>query len=120
VSIDTDQKNLESCIQNELLSLKFNLFANQILKSIRPLNSSNDLGNSSAHFSYILFIELLKQMPQTKQTKDIMLDKCKDYYRGNKQEIELIKQFRNLYTSNNAIDRYTQESFAYRLVNQAF
>jgi hypothetical protein len=59
-------------------------------------------------------------MPQTKQAKNIMLDKCKDYYRGNKQEIELIEQFRNLYTSNNAIDRYTRESFAYRLVNQAF
>ncbi len=68
----------------------------------------------------MLFIELLKQMPQTKQAKDIILNKCKDYYRGNKQEIELIEHFRNIYTSNKAIDWYTRESFVYRLVNRAF
>jgi hypothetical protein len=116
VSICTEQKNLKSCIQNELLSVKFNLLTNQTLKSIRPYTSSNDIDDSGAHFPYTLFIELLKQMPQTKQAKDIMLNKCRD----NKQEIELIEQFRNLYTSTGAIDWYTRESFVYRLVNRAF
>jgi tetratricopeptide (TPR) repeat protein len=49
-----------------------------------------------------------------------MLNKCKDYYRGNKHEIELIEQFRNGYTSKKAIDWYTRESFIYRLINRAF
>ena len=120
VDICTEHEKLKSCIQNELLSLKFNLFTNQTMKSIRPLNSLNEIDNSGAYFSYILFIELLKQMPRTKQAKDIMLNKCKDYHRGQKPEMELIEHFRNTYTSNQAIDWYIRDSFVYRLVNRAF
>jgi predicted negative regulator of RcsB-dependent stress response len=120
VDICTEHEKLKSCIQNELISLKFNLFTNQILKSVRPLASSNAVENSGAHFSYMSFIELLKQMPQTEQAKDIMLNKCQDYYRGNKSEMKLIETFRNTYTSDKAIDWYTRDSFVYRLVNRAF
>ncbi|CAF1042827.1 unnamed protein product [Rotaria sordida] len=120
VEICTEHEKLKSCIQNELLSLKFNLFTNQKFKTIRPLNSSNDIENSGAYFSYILFIELLKQMPQTKQAKNIMLKKCEDYHRRNKAQMKSIELFRNTYTSNKAIDWYTRDSFVYRLVNSAF
>ena len=120
VSICIDQERLKSCIQSELGSLKFNLFDNQVLQSIRPLTSLKELGNNGAYFSYMLFIELLKHLPQTKHAKDIMLDKCKDYYRGNKKQGEWIEKFRNNYTANIAIDWYTEDSFVYRLINRAF
>ncbi|CAF0790475.1 unnamed protein product [Adineta steineri] len=46
-------------------------------------------------------------MPQTKQAKDLMLNKCQDYYR-------------NTYQSDEAIHWYIKDSFIYRLVNRAF
>ncbi|CAF1578791.1 unnamed protein product, partial [Didymodactylos carnosus] len=83
-------------------------------------SSIQDEGNRSAYFSYILFVDLLKQMPQIKQAKEIMLNKCKDYYRRDKSELEKIELFRNTYTSVTAVSWYTRDSFVYRLVNQAF
>ncbi|CAF2852472.1 unnamed protein product [Rotaria sp. Silwood2] len=59
-------------------------------------------------------------MPKTEQAKDIMLNKCKDYHRGNKKQMKQIEHFRNTYTSNQAIYWYTRDSFIYRLVNRAF
>ncbi|CAF1360002.1 unnamed protein product [Didymodactylos carnosus] len=69
---------------------------------------------------YILFVELLKQLPQTEYAKHVMLDKCRDYYRRNQSELKKIEQFRKKYKSDQAINWYTCDSFVYRLVNQAF
>jgi len=120
IDICTEHELLKNSIQRELPSLKFNLFTNQKFNSLRSLNSSENSINNSTYFSYMLFIDFLKQMPQTKQAKDIMLNKCKDYYRKNKKELERIELFRNTYTPDSAIDWYTKDSFVYRIVNQAF
>ncbi|CAF1482657.1 unnamed protein product [Didymodactylos carnosus] len=72
-----------------------------------------DEGNRSAYYSYILFVDLLKQMSQTKQEKEITLKKCKDYYRRNKSELEKIEVFRHTYTSVTAVNWYTRNSFAH-------
>jgi tetratricopeptide (TPR) repeat protein len=116
IGICTEYETLKTCIQSELPSLKFNLFANQKLNSFRSL----DVEYNNTYFSYMLFISFLKQMPSTKQAKDIMLDKCKDYYRSDKKELERIELFRDKYTPNQAIDWYVADSFVYRLVNRAF
>ena len=85
------------------------------------MNSSKDaFKDNGAHFSYLSFIELLKQMPQTKKAKEIMLKKCKDYYRCNTKELEKIDLFHSTYTADQAINWYTRDCFVYRLVNQAF
>ncbi|CAF3268740.1 unnamed protein product [Rotaria sp. Silwood2] len=121
IDICTDHEMLKSCIQCEIPSLKLNLFINQSFRSIRPLNSSKDSHETNAaQFSYLLFIELLKQMSQTKQAKEIMLNKCKDYYRHDKKELKKIDLFNSTYTADKAIDWYTEDCFVYRLVNQAF
>mgnify|MGYP000274180410 CR=1 FL=1 len=49
-----------------------------------------------------------------------MLTKCKDFYRRNPKELAKINLFRSTYTSDRAIDWYTEDCFVYRLVNQAF
>ncbi|CAF1393953.1 unnamed protein product [Adineta steineri] len=117
----TDHETLKNCIEREISSLKLNLFEKQTYKTIRTLTSSeNILGNGDAYFSYILFIELLKQMPQTKQMKEIMLNKCKDYYRRDKQELEKINNFHLYYNSEKAIDWYIEDCFVYHLINRAF
>ncbi|UJR08045.1 hypothetical protein I4U23_012322 [Adineta vaga] len=118
VDICTDHRSLQNCIQRELPSLKLNLFENQPLKSL--LSFTENTLNDRISFTYILFIELLKQMPQTKQVREIMLNKCKDYYRDNKFRLLEINNFHQTYKSNQALKWYTQDSFIYRLVNRAF
>ena len=118
--ICTEYETLKNCIERELPSLKFNLFSNRKLNSLRLLSSSEDIGYSGAYFSYMLFIDLLKRMPQTRQAKENMLKKCKDYYRKESATLKDIEKFQKTYTSNQAIDWYTEESFVYRLTNQAF
>ena len=120
IEICTEHEVLKNSIQRELPSLKLNLFINQKLNSLRSLNSTQITRNSSAYFSYMLFIDFLKQMPQSKQAKDIMLTKCKDQYRKNERELERIDLFRDTYTSETAIDWHIKDCFIYRLVNQAF
>ncbi|CAF0975180.1 unnamed protein product [Rotaria sp. Silwood1] len=88
---------------------------------MKSLSSSKDtFDNSGTYFSYLLFVELLKQISPTKLAKDVMLKKCKDYYRRNKPELEKIDLFQSTYTADKAIDWYVQDCFIYRLVNQAF
>ncbi|CAF3950934.1 unnamed protein product, partial [Adineta steineri] len=120
VRICTTYEKLQSSIRNELLSSKFNLFENQFIKYIRPLNSKNGIENHSAYYSYISFIQLLKQMPQTEQAKESMLKTCRDYYRGNSTEQGKIDAFKKDYKADKAIDWYVAECFVYRLVNHAF
>jgi tetratricopeptide (TPR) repeat protein len=116
IDICTEYETLKHCIHDELPTLKFNLFANQKLTSLRSLDDEYN----NTYFSYMLFINFLKNMPQTKQAKEIMLDKCKDFHRRNEAYLKSIEIFRNTYTPNQAINWYVQDSFVYRLVNRAF
>ena len=84
------------------------------------MNSKNGIENYSAYHSYISFIELLKQMPRTRQAKENMLKTCRDYYRGIEHEQKKIDLFETTYQSDKAIDWYIADSFVCRLVNQAF
>ncbi|CAF4553198.1 unnamed protein product [Didymodactylos carnosus] len=126
IEICTEYETLKNSIQRELPSLKFNLFHNQSLKSLRPIMSSlddsdhNDNVNHSAYFSYVSFVDIIKQMSHTEEAKRIMISKCKDYYRGNKVVLEKIEDFRKTYRSDKVIEWYTKDSFVYRLINHAF
>ena len=123
--ICVEHELLKASIQREIPSLKFNLFDNQMLKTMRPLDqilASEDFTNSSAYFSYVCFIDILKQMPKTAQAMEIMIRKCLDYYRNDKTSkiLDSIKEFRNTYSADKALDWYTQDTFVYKLINQAF
>ncbi|CAF1081281.1 unnamed protein product [Rotaria sp. Silwood1] len=120
IDICTEYEKLRDSIEKELVYLKSNLLNSPSLKLMRPLNSSNDFSINSTYFSYAVYIELIKQMPQTKISMNNMLKRCRDYYRDNKQQIEMIEEFGKTYTSNNAIDWYVKESFLYKVVNRAF
>ncbi|CAF3178502.1 unnamed protein product [Rotaria sp. Silwood2] len=91
----------------------FNLFG-QKQKSVR------DPPRGSASFLWHhLLIYVLRQLPQDEQSKKDMLDKCIDYYQDNKRELKKIQQFRQMYTSDKAIQWYTHDCFLYRLLNKA-
>jgi hypothetical protein len=52
-------------------------------------------------------------------SKQEMLDNCRLYYRGNKKAMEDIGEFERTYTSDQAIQWYTANSFLYKLINKA-
>ncbi|CAF0898740.1 unnamed protein product [Adineta steineri] len=58
-------------------------------------------------------------MSQDEQSKQQMLDMCRDYYKQNKEELMKIEEFKNTYTRDKAIEWYTDECFLYRLLNKA-
>lgn len=114
----TDFENLLKSIENKIhlnrkQSLRFTLF-DQKQRSIR------DLSKESASFLwYQLLIHILKELPHDEQSREDMLEKCTDYYRTNKREMKKIEQFRLTYTSEQAIEWYTDECFLYKLLNKA-
>ncbi|CAF3693546.1 unnamed protein product [Rotaria sp. Silwood1] len=58
-------------------------------------------------------------MPHDDRTMHEMLDQCAEYYQNNQTELAKIEQFRTTYTSDRAINWYTDECFLYKLLNQA-
>ncbi|CAF1128419.1 unnamed protein product [Adineta ricciae] len=136
VDVCTDHDTLKYFIQRELPSLKLCLNDNTPLKSMRCLVSTTSsdskiilmnnnrtsseitIGNETC-FSYIIIIDLLKKMPQTDEGKNIWLNKCREYYRGNEGELKNIAKFSEVYQACDAIHWYTKQSFVFKLVNQA-
>ncbi|CAF1180033.1 unnamed protein product, partial [Didymodactylos carnosus] len=117
VHIFTDQEKLIQSIQTNIdMVLKqretFNLFNEQ--KSIR------DLTKESVSFLWFqLFKDVLLQMPDTEESKMEMIDKCRYYFRGNIEELNVIEEFRLTYNKEETIEWYTRQCFIYRLVNKA-
>ncbi|CAM4760383.1 unnamed protein product [Rotaria magnacalcarata] len=120
VDICTEYEVLQTVLQRVAASLTSDLFINQKFKSIRPLSPLKGIDNSNFYFSYILFIEVLKQMQQTEESNEIMLNACKDYYLKYGSYHQHIEEFRENYSLKTAIDWYIKEFFVYRLINRAF
>ncbi|CAF4519016.1 unnamed protein product [Didymodactylos carnosus] len=58
-------------------------------------------------------------MPKTPESKQEMIDKCREYYRGNEKRLENVNTFDLTYKSNDAIKWYTEDTFVYQIVNKA-
>jgi hypothetical protein len=58
-------------------------------------------------------------MPRSEQAKNDMIEQCKQYYRGNNEELRLIEEFERTYTKSDIIRWYTKQCFIYRLCNKA-
>ncbi|CAF0868367.1 unnamed protein product [Adineta ricciae] len=82
--------------------------------------ATRDLSKESASF---LFFQLLKtvilNMPKTQEAKQMMVSKCKEFYRGNLVELANINEFDMTYKPDEAIQWYTKECFLYRFINKA-
>ena len=66
-----------------------------------------------------ILLNVLKEIPPSKQTLDEMLDMCADYYHDNTAQLLLIERFRSEYQSYDAIRWYTRDSFLYHRLNAA-
>ncbi|CAF4606930.1 unnamed protein product [Rotaria sp. Silwood2] len=81
---------------------------------------TKDLSKESASFFWHqMLIDVLKQMPSNEESKEEMLNICRNYYRNNQYELNNIEEFRRNYTRDKAIEWYTAECFLYRLLNKA-
>ncbi|CAF1590320.1 unnamed protein product, partial [Adineta steineri] len=116
--IFTKQHDLLEAIKEKMnfvekQTLSFSLF-DQKQKSMK------DLSQESASFLlHQMLVYVLKQMSQDEQSKNQMLNMCRDYYNQNKQELKKIEEFQNTYTHDKAIEWYTDECFLYKLLNKA-
>ncbi len=118
IGIFTDQDSLLKSIREKMnlvekQTLAFSLF-DQKQKSLK------DVSKESASFLlHQTLIYVLRQMPQDEQSKKDMLNMCRDYYQKNKHELKKIEEFKQSYSSEKAIEWYTDECFLYKLLNKA-
>ena len=85
-----------------------------------PNPSQLSIEDLSKKFSSILLLnEIIRNLPQTEQAKSQMINVCREYYRNNLQQQELINEFETSYQSEEAIRWYLNESFICKLVNKA-
>ncbi|CAF0936908.1 unnamed protein product [Didymodactylos carnosus] len=81
-----------------------------------------NLTKRSAEFLWLqLFKHVLSLMPDNsdEQTKQRMLNKCREYYYDSEADLKEIKRFEETYQSADVIQWYTAESFIYRMINKA-
>ncbi|UJR34657.1 hypothetical protein I4U23_027434 [Adineta vaga] len=119
IDICIDYNSLKNTIQRVLLPLKHELDEDRQFNTIRFLKTKS-FYNTNAVYSYMLFVEILKEVPQTNQAKDYMLNKIISWNRYEPNELEKIERFRIDYTPDKAIQWYTEDSFIYKLINRAF
>ncbi|CAF1111946.1 unnamed protein product [Adineta ricciae] len=83
-------------------------------------SGTHSLQTRNAIFMWFqLFIEVLLRMHHKSIDRQELIDICKESYKGNQKEIEIIGEFEKNYKPENAIWWYTRESCFYRIVNKA-
>lgn len=94
------------------------------LRYIHHLSAENII--EAVEFIWLqMFKEILVDMSrrisdtQRKSAFRKMLDICRNYYRNMPGTLNQIDRFEQTYTPSNAINWYTQDSFLYRIVNEA-
>jgi tetratricopeptide (TPR) repeat protein len=81
-------------------------------------NENNELND---HFIYSqLLIDYLLNIKPTLTDEKELISLCKDEYKGNENELNIIREFEADYSSDRAIWWYTRETCLYRLLNKAF
>ena len=67
----------------------------------------------------LLLIDVLLRMESVETEKQDFIAFCKNEYKGNKIQLDILCEFKVSYTSKTALWWYTRESFLYKMVNKA-
>ncbi|CAF4118880.1 unnamed protein product [Adineta steineri] len=94
--------------------LTINIFKSNIHKE-----GQSTLGSNGQFIHFHLLIDCLIRMKITTNDKEEFVNFCKQYYKDNSSELNLIEEFTKNYSSNQAIWWYTRDCFLYRLLNKA-
>ncbi|CAF1029492.1 unnamed protein product [Rotaria sordida] len=118
VDIATNQENLCQSISQTIHHLERNCITINVCGQNEKL--LRDLSKESASFLWHqMLIHVLQQMSQDDQSKTDILDQCEQYYHWNEDELKKIKEFRQHYRREKAIQWYTRNSFVYKSLNKA-
>ncbi|CAF3674991.1 unnamed protein product [Rotaria sordida] len=102
--------------EHDELKLVFHFFA-------QKQNTTRDLTNDSASFLWFqLFQIIINDLKCTENDMNTMLNYCSKQLQKDRNPTKgllEIEEFRQTYTSNDAIHWYTKESFVYRLLNRS-
>jgi pentatricopeptide repeat protein len=82
-------------------------------------NNENNESNQYFIYSHLLIDYLLRIKSISTDEKEL-ISLCKDEYKGNENELNILREFEADYSSDRAIWWYTRETFLYRLLNKAF
>ncbi|CAF0982183.1 unnamed protein product [Rotaria sordida] len=121
INICTNIDDLYNCINKQIeehdeLKLVFHFFA-------QKQNTTRDLTNDSASFLWFqLFQIIINDLKCTENDMNTMLNYCSKQLQKDRNPTKSlleIEEFRQTYTSKDAIHWYTKESFVYRLLNRS-
>ncbi|CAF0791846.1 unnamed protein product [Rotaria sp. Silwood1] len=89
--------------------------------SIRFFRKSNENNEFNDNFIYSkLLNDYLLQTKPISNRQNELISLCKDEYKENENELNIICEFENNYSSNQALWWYTRDTFVYHLLNKAF
>ncbi|CAF2306788.1 unnamed protein product [Rotaria sp. Silwood2] len=81
-------------------------------------NSENNELNDNFIYSKLLNDYLVQIKPISNRQNEL-ISLCKDEYKENENELNIIREFENNYSSNQALGWYTRDVFVYHLLNKA-
>jgi tetratricopeptide (TPR) repeat protein len=67
----------------------------------------------------LLLIDVLLRMKPVQRDKQELIALCNKEYKGNKAQLDVLRQFEKEYSSKNAFWWYTRNSFLYKMLNKA-
>jgi len=79
--------------------------------------SSTGLNGQFIHSQ--LLIDCLIRMESSSNENQELINFCKQQYKDNPTELQIVKEFERDYSSNRSLWWYTRQSFLYRLLNKA-
>ncbi|CAF0862704.1 unnamed protein product [Didymodactylos carnosus] len=107
-SIKHDQKHREK--YDETISISI----------FDPSNKEKSTTGLNSSFMYQqLLTDILIQMESTSADKKELVDACQFFYKDNGEQLKILNDFDQTYSSNQALWWYPRESFLYRLLNKA-
>lgn len=91
-----------------------------VVGNVKCNNSTRDLTDEKVTFLWLqLLNDMIIGMPQVPTIGDDMLNVCRSACTNDLKQLPLIEKFQNTYKPEDAIHWYSQETFLYRLLNQA-
>ncbi len=90
-----------------------------IFKSNVPSQGQSSTGLNGQFIHSQLLIECLIRMKSSIDERQELLAFCKQQYKNNPVELQIVKEFERDYSSDRSLWWYTRQSFLYRLLNKA-
>ncbi|CAF3309085.1 unnamed protein product [Rotaria socialis] len=93
-----------------------------IVINIFTANQNPDLSTTGLNGTFVhslLLVDVLLRMTPAKTDKTELIELCKKVYKGNKTQLNVLRDFNNAYTPEKALWWYTRESFLYKILNKA-